>query len=118
MATKITITYVKPTAPAANNALSISPIFNKPETYADSTAYDGTVYDTNVEGFGSLPLAFPYDETQFPYPIPLAQFQAAMVGTSGVVEFTVDDYKEVFYYVEAGKLLASQGFTVETEDAE
>ena len=108
----ITITYVKPTATAASNVLSISPIFNKPETYADSTAYAGTVYDTNVEGFGSLPLAFPYDETQFPYPIPLAQFQAAMVGTSGTVTLTSDDDMVVNYYIAAGKLLASQGFTV------
>lgn len=108
----ITITYVKPTAPAGREATSISPIFKTPETYADTTAFAGTVYDTNVAGFGSLPLAFPYDETSFPYPIPLAQFQAAMVGTSGTVTLTSDDDMVVNYYIAAGKLLASQGFTV------
>lgn len=111
-ASTITITYVKPTAAPERDGASIAPLFVNPTSYADTTAYAGTVYDTNVKGFGELETKFPYDETNFPFPIPLAQFQLAMVGTSGTVSFSTEDYKEIFYYKQAGVLLASQGFTV------
>ena len=85
-------------------------------SYVDTPAYAGTVYDTNVEGFGQLNIMEPYATTSFPFPVPLAQFKLAVVGTDGdggkEVEFTVDTYEEAFWYMTAGAQLKDQGFTV------
>ena len=60
----------------------------------------------------------PYATTAFPYPVPLAQFKVAVLSDDNEVEFTVDSYMEAYYYTEAGKALASQGFTVTVTEAE
>lgn len=108
----ITIAYTGPvrdTLPVVN---PICRIFAPQNSYADTAAYAGTVYDTNVDGFGVIDLMEPYATTSFPFPVPLAQFKVAMLSDNGSVTFEVDSYMEAFYYTEAGKALAAQGFTV------
>lgn len=94
----------------------IAPLYVPTNSYIDTPAYEGTVYDTNVAGFGQLNIMEPYASTSFPYPVPLAQFKLAVVGTDGdngkEVEFTVDTYEEAFWYMTAGEQLKDQGFTV------
>lgn len=80
--------------------------------------YGESVYATNVEGFGAVDAEEPFATTSFPFPVPLAQFKLAVVATekddkgNPKVSFDVEDYKEAFYYMEAGKALADQGFEV------
>lgn len=124
MAYTVTITYKGPEAPT--NIPFVSPIcalYVPTNSYVDTPAYEGTVYDTNVPGFGKINVMEPYATTSFPYPVPLAQFKLAVVGEDDgeggkTVTFTVDTYEEAFWYMEAGAQLVDQGFTVEVEAAE
>lgn len=120
----ITIVYTGPKSPESVQFVSpICPIYTPSNSYADTTAYAGTVYDTNVAGFGKIDLMEPYASTSFPYPVPLAQFKLAIVGEtqndgSKKVEFTVDTYQEAFWYKTAGEQLKDQGFTVTVAESE
>ena len=67
----------------------------------------------------------PYASTSFPFPVPLAQFKVAVIGTPVTtsdpdgpkyVEFDVDTYMEAFWYKQAGVALADQGFVVEVTE--
>lgn len=119
MAYTVTIVYAGPQAPT--NIPFVSPIcaiYTPTNSYIDTPAYEGTVYDTNVDGFGAINILEPYASTSFPYPVPLAQFKVAVVGEENTATFTVDTYEEAFWYMEAGKALADQGFTVTVEAAE
>ncbi len=119
MAYTITIKYVKPEKPEEYKPFWEIPRMFVPESsYVDSPAYEGTVYDTNVDGWGFIEPKPPYDSTAFPYPVPLAQFRIAAISETGEVTFTTDDYKVAWYYVEAGKQMLDEGFTVTmTEDS-
>lgn len=117
MAYTVKIVYSGPEAPT--NIPFVNPIcaiYTPTNSYIGTPAYEGTVYDTNVPGFGTVNVMEPYASTSFPYPLPLAQFKLAVVGTDGddgkEVEFTVDTYEEAFWYMTAGEQLKDQGFTV------
>lgn len=106
----VSIAYNAPTPGIVGLASPIFATYAPTNSYVDTAAYDGTVYDTNVKGFGSIAAAEPFASTSFPYPVPMAQFKVAATGS--LVSFIVDDYKEAFYYEETGKALAAQGFSV------
>lgn len=123
MAYSVTIVYAGVQAPAAIPFVSpICAVYEPTGSYVDTVGYKGTVYDMNTRGFGSINLMDPYADTSFPFPVPLAQFKLAVVGEDEMnddtptgrktVTFTVDSYMEAFWYMEAGKALADQGFTV------
>lgn len=117
MAYSITIAYAGPANPTdLRIPAPIYPVYVPSNSYVDTAAYDGTVYDTNVKGMGSINILEPYASTAFPFPVPLAQFKVAVISDSNEVTFTVETYMEAFYYTEAGKALASQGFTVTVEE--
>lgn len=117
MAYTVTITYAGPANPTTLCVPNpICATYVPSNSYVDTAAYDGTVYDTNVDGFGYIDPMEPYATTSFPYPVPLAQFKVAVVGTSNTATFDVDTYMEAFWYMEAGRALASQGFTVAVEE--
>lgn len=118
MSYSVTIVYNGPkvdTLPVVN---PICRIFTPQNCYADTAAYAGTVYDTNVDGFGTIDLMEPYATTSFPFPVPLAQFKCALIADNNTAEFTIDTYMEAFYFTEAGKALADQGFTVTVTENE
>lgn len=124
MAYKVTIVYTGPAVP--ENIPFVSPIcrmYTPGGSYINTPAYKETVYDTHVDGFGYLNVMEPYASTSFPFPVPLAQFKMAVVGeddaTTGgkKVEFNVNTYMEAFWYTEAGRVLATQGFTVSVEES-
>lgn len=112
MAYTINIKYAGPKTDSIRVVLPISPVYYPTNSYVDSAAMKDTVYDTNIEGNGSIDLLEPFKTTSFPFPVPLAQFKLAAVGEDGEVEFTVDTYMEAFWYTQAGLALADQGFTV------
>lgn len=129
MAYSVTIAYAGVPAPTALPFVSpICAVYEPTNSYVDTAGYDGTVYDMNTRGFGSIDLMDPYADTSFPFPVPLAQFKLAVVGEDEMdddtptgrktVTFTVDSYMEAFWYIEAGKALADQGFEVTVEPAE
>ena len=100
--------------PAAleNITAQICRIFAPKSSYVDTAAYAGTVYDTNVDGFGANAPLEPFASTSVPFPVALAQFKLAVVGANNEVTFDVADYKEAFYYKTIGDQMADQGFTV------
>lgn len=125
MAYKVKIVYTGPTKPESITFVSpICSVYTTTGSYVDTAAYEGTVYDTNVRGFGKIDLMEPYASTGFPFPVPLAQFKLAVVGKDVLsddgkatgakqIEFKVDSYMEAFWYQQAGVALADQGFTVD-----
>ena len=121
MAYTVKITYTPPVAPEERDPLSICPVFNPDNSYVDSQAYtEGheedygkSVFATNIKGWGSHEVPEPYASTGFPMTVPMAQFHAAVVGDSNVVEFEVEDHKEGLMYKTFGAQLADQGFKVE-----
>lgn len=127
MAYKITITYKGPEAESVTFVNPICRLFAPNNSYIDTPAYEGTVYDTNVDGWGKIDLMEPYATTSFPFPVPLAQFKLALVGDAVLdedgndtgaktVTFTVPTYMEAFWYKQADKALEGQGFTVTVEE--
>ena len=124
MANKYTIriVYAGPARPESIRFVSpICPVYCPCNSYTDTAAYEGTVYDTNVKGFGKIDVLEPYASTSFPFPVPLAQFKVAVIGQPvdanvpdgpKYVEFEVESYMEAYWYTQAGIALADQGFTV------
>ena len=123
MAYNVTITYTGPTAPVHLYAVSpICRLYTPTASYTDTAVYEGTVYDTNISGWGTIDLMEPYASTGFPYPVPLAQFKMAVItepDETGMhtFTFTVDSYMEAYWYKEAGIALGDQGFVVNVEEA-
>lgn len=128
MAYTITIEYRGTETDVEQLACQICRIFTPSSSYVDTAAYAGTKFDTNVPGWGSTPLVEPYASTSIPFPVPLAQFKLAVVGTpiknedgteviGHTVTFTTDDYKEAFYYKELGYSLKEQGFVITVTEA-
>lgn len=93
-----------------------TPVYTEGYPVDTGATYGKSVYATNVFGAGELKLFEPYATTSIPMSVPLAQFklayQYAIEGTENQVEFTVDDYKEAFYYETIGHQLSDQGFEV------
>lgn len=116
MAYKVTIVYAGLTPDYEALVAPVMRLYRPNNSYIDTPAYEGTVYDTNVPGWGSLEQMEPFATTSIPFPVPLAQFKLAVVGKDNMVEFTVEDYKEAFYYMQVGIALADQGFTVSVEE--
>lgn len=112
MSYTVTIAYAGKTPEAVRIANQICGMFDIKGSYIDTAAYSGSVYDTNVEGWGYIAALEPFKTTSVPFPSPLAQFKLAVVGTDNSVTFTVDTYYEAFYYATIGEQLKDQGFTV------
>lgn len=118
MSYEVKITYKAPETTPEMIGDPIAPMFFPENSYTDSEAYEGTIYDTNVPGWGSMPLVEPYASTSIPFPAALAQFKLAVVGENNEVTFTVDSYEDAFYYKEIGYKLADQGFSVEVTESD
>lgn len=117
MAFTVTITYTGPNPENIRFVYPICPVYYPDNSYVDTAAYDGTVYDTNVKGFGKIDVKEPFKTTSFPFSVPMAQFKVAALGTSGTLEFTVDTQTEALWYKQIGDQLADQGFTVAIAEA-
>ena len=111
---KITFTAVE--APNEAQIAQVCSCFYPSNSYVDTDPYDGTVYDTNVPGFGTWEGLVDYLSKITNAPNILIMFKAAV--RDGEVEFEESDPKQVEYYKELGVALADNGFTVEVADSE
>lgn len=111
----VKITFTAPEAPANRSVASICAIFEPKNAYIDMEAYEGTVYDTNVDGFGEWEGFVGYLSKITNTPNILILFKAA--SRDGEVEFEEADPKQLEYLKEIGLALADYGFTVEIDSS-
>lgn len=106
----ITITYTAITAPANEVGAQICALYMPTNAAADLAPFDGTYYDTNVEGFGEcMPVAKFYADS-IAHPGLIAALKRAVA--DGEYEFETDDLKTIQYCEEVANAVASQGFTI------
>lgn len=106
----ITIKYTAPVAPVQADIDQICAIFKPTNSYVDSEVYEGTIWDTNVEGFGTWEGLEAYVSSLSHTPNALIMFKAAV--RDGEVTFEENDAKQVEFYKEIGAALAAYGFEV------
>lgn len=111
----VTIKYTGPIAELPDASMPICSLFKPAGSYVDSPAYEGTKYDANVPGWGTIPFGGGYAQT-----LALAMFRLAMINanadSAGTTVFEVSDHKEAAYFQLIGAALADQGFEVTLDD--
>lgn len=115
MSTSVTIIYKGPTSDAFREGSSIPPIFNANNSYVDTVSYEDTVYDTNVEGWGTLSGLEPIDDATFKFAwferAIREYFEAFVAGRINAgVAFEVDDADAEIYWEQMGAVMADEGF--------
>ena len=108
----ITIKYTEPVAPVEGDVQQICALFLPTNSYVDGEPYEGTIWDTNVEGFGTFETLAEYLSKITSAPNVLILFKAAIAAGEDGVTFEESDPKQVVYYQELGKALADYGFEV------
>lgn len=118
----VTITYTKPIAVSAVPKNEICATFVPTNAACDSTAFIGTYYDTNVEGYGDGMTAEEFFFKQIAHPGLVAALRAAMrayvpaqgktPATPGTYDWTCTDDESLYAIQEVGPALADQGFTI------
>lgn len=111
MATSITIKYTAPTEPVKADVTPICRLFTPNNAYIDTEAYEGTVWDTNVDGWGTWQGLAAYLEKITNTPNVLILLKAAVL--DGEVTFEEEDPKMVEYIKELGTALAPYGFEID-----
>ena len=96
----IKITYTAPAAAPSREVASICGLFAPQNAYIDLEPYAGTVYDTNVEGWGIWEGLAAYLGKITNTPNVLILFKAAE--RDGAVEFEEADAKVAEYFKELG----------------
>ena len=107
----IKITFEAPVAPTKEDIAQVCSVFVPNNAYIDTDPYAGTVYDTNVEGFGTWEGLVEWIASITNTPNVLIMFKAAV--RDGEAEFEEEDPKVVEYIKEIGEALADNGFVVE-----
>lgn len=106
----ITIKYTAPVEPVDADVAPICRLFNPNNSYIDTPEYEGTIWDTNVDGWGTWQGLAAYLEKITHSPNVLILFKAAVL--DGEVSFEEGDPKMVQYFKELGTALAPFGFEV------
>lgn len=114
MAKTITITYTAIAAPAVNAVQQICDVYYPANNASRNPAFDGTYYDTNVEGFGEATTLEAFMAEMVAHPGLVAALRAAIKDGSYTYEGTD---KDALYIGELESALAPQGFTFEVADA-
>lgn len=111
MAHTITIKYTGVVAPVATPAAPICPVMQPTNCAADMPAFDGTYYDTNVEGWGAGTSLEQFIAQQVAHPGLVAALKKAV--RDG--EYTIEDADEktMLYLDEVAEAIADQGFVVD-----
>lgn len=131
MTYNVTIQYTIPNPAVEIEAIptaQICPTFPLAGSYIDTPAYAGTIYDTNVEGWGTIPAVEPYASTGIPVPGVLGQLKLPVNALATKVEdeetgaityelkFDVEDYKEANYFAQLAPAVKEQGITITVAD--
>jgi hypothetical protein len=106
----ITITYTAITAPANEVGAQICAMYLPTNAAADLAPFDGTYYDTNVEGFGEAMSLEKFYADSVAHPGLVLALKRAVA--DGEYEFETEDAKEIAYFEEVANAVASQGFTI------
>jgi hypothetical protein len=121
----VNIVYNGPEVDVASTqtGLQIARTFIQAESYVDTKPYEGTVWDTNVDGWGSLEGLDPfglgtYKFAWFGQAIAFAAEAKKSGGGNTGVTFEVDGADEKLYWDVMNKAMASQGFVVTVTDKE
>lgn len=114
---KVTITYLGVVEDIVRNGSQVCSTFAPTGSYVDSEGYAGSVYDTNVPGWGKLEGIAPMEHT----PVRFAKFEQAILAAKTAAEngtentgitFDIgDDYKEELYWTQMANGLKEQ-FTI------
>lgn len=110
---KVTITYKAPVAPVDKKVASICAVFEPTGSYIDTEKFAGTVYDTNVKGFGKWEGLVGYLGRITHAPNLLIMFHAAV--RDGKAEFEEADAKVLEYIKELKAAFAEFGFSIKIE---
>lgn len=123
MATEVKIIYNGPVTEIKRIGSNIARIFLPNNSYVDSAIYAGTIYDTNVAGWGKLTGLLPMASTTTKF----AQFERAAIsyansqlvgGYNKGVTFEVDGYEEEIYWSQMATNLVDQGYYTKIGDTE
>lgn len=118
MAKTITITYSAIAAPAVSAVQQICDVYYPSNNASRNPVFDGTYYDTNVEGFGEVTTLEAFMANMVAHPGLVAALRAAMNAEDGVYTYTDATELEALYALELAPALKPQGFTIEVSDAE
>jgi hypothetical protein len=110
---KITITYTAINAPSADTAAEICAMFYPNNAAADLPAFEGTYYDTNVEGWGEGTTLEKFIKDSVAHPGLVLALKLAV--EEGSYEFETDDNDTIMYLEEVKDAVADQGFEIEVE---
>lgn len=120
----VTIVYNGPVvADVVRPGMNIARTFIQAESYVDTAALDGTIYDTNVDGWGSLEGLDPfglgtYKFAWFGQAIDAAAAAEKSGESNDGVTFEVEGADEKLYWDVMTKAMASQGFVVTVAEKE
>lgn len=115
----ITIKYTRVAAPVVNPVAPICPVMQPTNAAADMPAFEGTYYDTNVEGWGEGTTLGAFMNQMVAHPGLVAALRKAV--RDG--EYTIEDADEktMLYLEEVKSAVAENGFIIEeatkTEDS-
>ena len=109
----VKITYTAVSAPTADAVAQICATFVPTNAAADLAPFDGTYYDTNVEGFGEGMTIEKFFQASVAHPGLIAALKLAVA--NGEYEFDTEDEKTIMYLEEivSTGAVADQGFEIE-----
>ena len=113
MAKKITITYTKPAAQIVSPAAPICSVMLPTNAACDMKPFEGTYYDTNVEGWGEGTTLEQFMASVVAHPGLVAAFRKAQADGSYVIEAASDE--DALYLGEVQKAVADQGIKIKIE---
>ena len=108
----IKIEYSAISAPVANAVAQICATFVPTNAAADLEPFQGTYYDTNVEGWGEGTALADFFAQSIAHPGLMAALKLAMEADDGVYEFDTADSDTVIYADTLAKVLKDEGFTI------
>lgn len=108
MAYKIAITYTAPAKQAAHEVAPICALFMPTNAACDMDAFDGTYYDTNIQGYGFGSELDDFLAMQVSHPGLVAAIKQAVKDGSYTME-TLDPSMKTMVH-ELNTALAAQGF--------
>ena len=108
----INIVYSAVSAPTSQAVAQICATFVPTNAAADLAAFDGTYYDTNVEGWGEGTSLQDFFSQSVAHPGLMAALKLAMEAEDGTYAFEATDENTVIYAEELAKVLANEGFTI------
>ena len=106
----INIVYTAIEAPSVNAGAQICSLYVPTNAAADLAPFEGTYYDTNVEGFGEGMSAEKFYLDSVAHPGLICALKRAVA--DGEYEFDTEDENTIMYAEEVADALAPQGFAI------